>query len=437
MVSMIWRDGRGVFEAEVGDLVVRGWSSTAQDMAALLARYGVTAAELDHPAVSKEGAAAEWDHVQAGKLEHDAEDWDEWFEAVAEGYERETLREALSQLRTRIPAEPSEVIEWLGEHTGRVNASAPQVDEVAVFEGHGSVQYEPSSEPDSGSECLRWVDPRTIVSTPDRRWGEFDRMEPRRRSLTGFCETLRAADTAATLEDWIDDFTLGRLRQPVRLTRVEGPAGPVHMLRADGTHRAHFARVFGLPLLALVRTSALPRPLYVIDHPDIPGVDRFGRWGALWGGLRAHGLLEVEGDPEPAWFTTWTPARLCAEWMLLPPSAAVEVNRAYERVYPGELEKATGLPAPVLFDVQGWTRTMVGDPPPPVRDPGGRVLVPGLSPLPPPGWGSGYPHSVFALSRRESWITRLRRWWRGDITAGAADTITADSFPPHRDFTDT
>ncbi|WP_159850774.1 hypothetical protein [Nocardia sp. CY41] len=82
-----------MFEAEVGGLVVRGWSSTAQDMAALLARYGVAESESTGAAGSREVAAAEWGHVRAGKLEHDAEDWNEWFRAVAEGLERELLRE--------------------------------------------------------------------------------------------------------------------------------------------------------------------------------------------------------------------------------------------------------------------------------------------------------------------------------------------------------
>ncbi|MEU5764155.1 hypothetical protein [Nocardia sp. NPDC047648] len=429
---MIWRDGRGVFEAEVGALVVRGWSSTVEDMAALLARYGVAASELADAAVSPVVAAAEWDHVRAGKLERDAEDWHTRLRAVAVGPERQVLRGRLGQLRNRIPAEPTDLAAWLGEQTEQVNATAPQVGEVAVFDGKGSVGYEPSREPEACSECLCWVDPRAIVSTPDRRWGDFDRMEAGRRSLVGFCETLRVADTAAALEEWIDDFTIGRLRQPVRLIRVEGPAGPVYVLRADGTHRAHFARVFGLPLLALVRTSALPRPLHVTDRPDIPGVDRFSRWGALWGGLRKHGLLEVEGDPEPAWFARWTPTRLCAEWMLLPPSAAVEVNRAYDRVYPGALEEATGLPAEVLFDAQRWARTMVGDAPPAVRDQAGRILVPRLPPPPSPGWHSEYRQP--APPRDESWVARLRRRLRRDTTPAAPDMITAGPIPSKRDL---
>lgn len=229
---MIWRDGRGVFEAEVGGLVVRGWSSTVEDTAALLARYGIAASELAGAAVSREVAAAEWDHVRAGKLEHDAEDWHESFQAVAEGPERQVLREQLFQLRTRIPAEPQDLVAWLGEQTEQVNATAPQVGEVAVFDGKASVGYEPSREPEACSECLCWIDPRSIVSTPDRRWGEFDRMEVGRRSLVGFCETLRAADTTAGLEDWIDDFTIGRLRGAITPAAADMiTAGPVPLDR--------------------------------------------------------------------------------------------------------------------------------------------------------------------------------------------------------------
>lgn len=129
------------------------------------------------------------------------------------------------------------------------------------------------------------------------------------------------------------------------------------------THRSHFARVFGLPLMALVRTCQLPRTLIVIDHPDRSHDsalgDGFGRFASLWAGLRKRGLLDVAGDPELARLAEWTPTLLCAEWMLLPPAAAAAVNRGYGTVYPGALTKATSLSAEKLHDPNRWARAVV------------------------------------------------------------------------------
>ncbi len=137
----------------------------------------------------------------------------------------------------------------------------------------------------------------------------------------------------------------------------------------DGTHRAHFARIFGLPLLAMIKTSTLPRSLLMIDRPELPGLRDpavFGQWQALWRGLRAqclfvNGQFEFGEDSTHGGLAQWTPTRMCAEWMLLPPQSATEVNRAYDRVYPGALQRATGLAESVLFDTQAWAETMLGD----------------------------------------------------------------------------
>ncbi|WP_280393099.1 hypothetical protein [Nocardia brasiliensis] len=400
-----------MFEVQLGDRFVRGWAATVGEMAELLRRYGVAGSALAGPQVSTVVAPADFDHACDGVLDDHSVQWHARLRSVADGPQRAVLREALSELRARIPAELAELRGWLAEQAAPVNATAPQVGAVAVFEGTGLVRYSTGGGFEAGSQCLAWVDPQAIVSTVDRVWGEFDRSEPHRRSLEGFCTSLRAAGTAAALEAWIDEFVIGRLNQPVRLTRVEGPAGPVYQLRADGTHRAHFARVFGLPLMALVRTSPLPKPLSVIDHPDTP--ERFGRYASLWSGLREQGLLEVAGDPEPEWFTTWTPTRICAEWMLLPPKEATEVNRAYDRVYPGALQAATGLAAAELFDEGTWARLLLGD--------GVAVADPAraLRSSTPAGSDSGVPRRPVAPGRRDagrSLGARLRRWvGRGSI----------------------
>lgn len=365
---MISRDESGVFEARWGsDGFVRGWSATAGEMTAILHRYGVGESEMIGPAVSTV-TVEQPERARAGRLDDDDQEWNRLLRSRADGPQRGQLREALTALRHRIPGgDGAELRGWLAQRTEVVNAEAPQVDQVAVFQGGGSVRCESEPGFPARSECLEWVDSRAIVSTVDRVWGSFDRMERHRRSLDAFCLSLRAADSAAALEAWIDDFTIGRLHQPVQLVRVEGPAGPLYELRADGTHRAHFARVFDLPLMALVKTSQLPRPLIVIDHPDRPGPDPlgagFGRVASLYMGLRARGLLEVEGNPRrPDFMDVWQLERVCAEWMLLPPAKAAAVNQAYNRVYPGALVEATRLAVEQLGDPQRWAGAVVRPP---------------------------------------------------------------------------
>ncbi|OBA52974.1 hypothetical protein A5789_02445 [Nocardia sp. 852002-51101_SCH5132738] len=364
---VITRDEHGVFEARWGgERFVRGWSATAGEMVAILHRYGLVEPDLTAAGVSAAPVdASEGD--RAGRLDGDCEEWHRLLRSRADGPQRARLREALVALRTQIPADRGELRMWLAERTEMVNAQAPQVDRVAVFQNGGPVRCDSGPEFPARSECLEWVDPRAIVSTVDRVWGSFDRSERNRRSLDAFCLSLCAADSGPKLEAWIDDFTIGRLHQPVQLVRVEGPAGCVYQLYADGTHRAHFARVFELPLMAWVKTSQLPRPVFVIDHPDRPGSDAlgagFGRVASLYMGLRARGLLEVDGAPKrPETMDVWQPTRVCAEWMLLPPVAAAAANRAYDRVYPGALVEATGLAAEQLYDPHGWARAVVQPP---------------------------------------------------------------------------
>lgn len=371
---MIQRADSGVFTVRLGECDLRGWSATVDEMEAILRRLGVDGVAVSGPSVSPAIVADETDHVHDGRLDHSHDEWVQRLRAAADRPERARLREALVALRDDIPApgpraaqmfwvgdpDPgAELVAWLEERVARVNAAAPQVGQLAVF-GSKAVPQKRDG-PVARAYYLDWVDPAAIVTTPDpEQWGKFDRAEPARRSLAGFCVTLHAATTPDGLEAWIDRLVIGDLRQPVCLERVEGPAGPLYAVRGDGTHRAHFARVFGLPLLALVRTSALPRPLLVFDRPSVDGAP-FGRWESLWRGLRARGLLEVVERSGPG-MASWTPTRMCAEWMLMCPQQATAVNRAYARVYPQALQQATGLSDTRLFDAEEWARTLLDSP---------------------------------------------------------------------------
>lgn len=347
---MLWRDVRGVFEARVGERVVRGWAPTVEDMGTLLRRYGATA--TTGPVVSLAPAPADLEHVRAGQLDQDP-GWPRLLRAAAERPQRDTLRAGLVQLRERIPATEPELQDWLHARIAAADAAAPLVERIAVFDGTPPIPYVPADRPQAGAQSLDWIDPRTVLAVPGRA---RELTEDDRWSLAGFCRTLRAAAGEPELRAWMDEFLVGPTR-PIRLVRVEGPAGPVHELRADGARRLQFARVFGLPVLALVRAAQLPRPLIQGNTPAATGFDR---WGELWRGLRAHGLLDVREDAAHT-PPHWTPTRLAAEWLLLPPDPATAASRAYDRLHPGALAAATGLPDAVLFDAARWARTLLND----------------------------------------------------------------------------
>uniref|UniRef100_UPI003F49935F hypothetical protein n=1 Tax=Nocardia suismassiliense TaxID=2077092 RepID=UPI003F49935F len=142
---VITRDDRGVFEALLADgRFVRGWAATVEEMVAILCRYGETEPYLAGTAVSTVVAADDLDNVCAGKLYDHSEEWDERLDAAAIGPQRVMLREKLIRLWARVPADPEQLRAWLGELTDQVNAAAPQVKEVSVFDCPGTVAYERS-----------------------------------------------------------------------------------------------------------------------------------------------------------------------------------------------------------------------------------------------------------------------------------------------------
>ncbi|WP_067660834.1 hypothetical protein [Nocardia harenae] len=346
---MLWRDVRGVFEARVGERVVRGWAPTVEDMATLLRRYGATA--TTGPVVSLAPARDDPDHVRAGHLDHDP-GWPRLLRAAADRPQRDTLRAGLVQLRERIPASEPELQDWLRAGIAADLGSPPLVGRIAVFDGTPPVPYLPADRPQAGAQSLDWIDPRTVLAVPGRTREPTDDDS---RSVAGFCRTLRATGTEAELRTWTDDFLLGGGARPIRLVRVEGPAGPVYELRGDGARRLWFARAFRLPVLALVSAAQLPRPLIPEQAPAAAGFDR---WAELWRGLRRHRLLDVREDTGHT-PPRWTPTRLAADWLLLPPADATAAARAYDRLHPGALAEATGLPAAVLLDADRWADVLL------------------------------------------------------------------------------
>ena len=364
---MIRRADSGVFTACHEDLVFRGWSATTKEMYEVLARLGMSGAAKTGPEVSHGVAPYDAALVRGAELDSDPEEWDEHLQQVVYGPERLRLHDALAMLVEELPApgpqaarmryvrdpDPGrELGTWLDMRVAQVNSMSSQARLISAF-GPGMA---PGGEDGARAHYLAWVDPVLVVSTPDyEQWGRFDRAEAWRRSLAWFCVLLYEAAAADRLDEWIDMFMTGHFQKPVRLERVEGPAGPIYAVEGDGTHRAHFARVFGLPLLARIQTSPLPRPLLAVDRPPSYGTSGRG-CASLWRGLHALGLLDAIEEPDTM---LWTPASICAEWMLLAPEMATAVSRIYDQAYPKALCEATGLSNTQLFDAEQWADTML------------------------------------------------------------------------------
>jgi len=337
-----WRDD-GFFSARRGDGVhVKGVASDNEAVAELLRR-----AEILDAACS----------VYRARPNYEVHDF---------GWSSETATEAGSldaelehQLSTARPAGMTSQLQALAQHLPNSNDAltiiaqqrADELNQTAPQIGSHRVFMPPFDESDVGALGVRdsatrgwamwadWVQPKLLVSTNSRVWNVIDR-HPVRDTVIRVAGWLQDAAATGNLDGWLSEmFT----RDPMRLNRVEGPAGPVYEV-ISGTHRAHAARIWALPhILAKVQVDRLPKPL----RPHTPALAR------LWEGVRRRGLFHAEtvGD---YWYLQW----VSAEWMLTPPAMATQWNATYERVYPGALEAATGLTLAELVEPAQWVQAL-------------------------------------------------------------------------------
>ncbi len=83
----------------------------------------------------------------------------------------------------------------------------------------------------------------------------------------------------------------------------------------------------------------------------------------IWRRLRKLGVVVAEINIDPDGDEIWSLNEVAAEWMLLTPQRAVDINRAYEQVYPGALTSATGLPISTLVNEQRWIAALTSPTP--------------------------------------------------------------------------
>ena len=238
-----------------------------------------------------------------------------------------------------------DVDEHISARADLLNRTAPLVPDAAAC----------MPDPDDGVylgsiEFNDWISVDTVIGGNVARWNDFDLHRP---YIVGLIirKLLTAADPEVAVTEILTDDGHACVR------RYNGPAGPLHRVGRNGTHRTHAFRVFGLPMMAAeVAIGALPLR---IDAMSTWGQ---GNWGdsydgpadRMWHALRDRGLLDgrITGSGPHA---KLEPYRTAAPWLLGNPRTAAAVSAAYERIYPGAL----GIPADAMAGPQQWLRWLL------------------------------------------------------------------------------
>ncbi|MGH3773962.1 MAG: hypothetical protein ACRDRW_21660 [Pseudonocardiaceae bacterium] len=203
------------------------------------------------------------------------------------------------------------------------------------------------------STTAEWVPTRSIVSTPDGVWGEFDRSEDNRCSR--WIPDRAAELRTATDLPWFLAPSFDAPYNLVKLHRLPGPAGPLYVLGNDGSHRTHLSRILGLPWL--FATTLIPPPRKVeVSHVAF-GQDECKETTRLWQGLLDSGV--VHGQLIGSDLSTLQLDYVPAPWLLLPAELATSYNQRYELLHPGALG-AVGVPDAALENADAWRNWLTG-----------------------------------------------------------------------------
>jgi hypothetical protein len=147
------------------------------------------------------------------------------------------------------------------------------------------------------SSTAEWVPTRSIVSTADEVWGEFDRSEVERCSRW---IPDKATELLAATE--LPRFLALHFGDPdglVELQRIPGPAGPLYVRGCGGSHRVHLSRILGLPWL-FAATTLVPPPRKVEVTDVAHDWDECAETARLWHGLLDSGVVHGQLTGVPA-----------------------------------------------------------------------------------------------------------------------------------------
>ncbi|WP_285530079.1 hypothetical protein [Streptomyces lavendulae] len=266
-------------------------------------------------------------------------------EAYAAHGHAQRAAELLASLRTRL--RDDQVDDFVNARVHQLNRRSPQLPDL---ESHPNRRVFA----DSVSAAFTWVDPTTIVRTPDHTaWGTIDRPGERAGSVW----------IPAAIREWLtEDDIPYKLRTAltaghVQLLRFPGPAGPLHVMDVNGCHRTHLWRVLDLPkIFAFVQNVPLPLQLTPFDVATDDGpTDEPEVVAAIWKGLLAKGILRGTLDrpdsPLPALELDWVPA----QWLLYPPDIAAAYGRRYTEIYGPRAWEQCNIPADAFTSAAQWS----------------------------------------------------------------------------------
>ncbi|KOU56709.1 hypothetical protein ADK55_12920 [Streptomyces sp. WM4235] len=280
----------------------------------------------------------------------DLDDFERHDAEYAAGPHADQVAGLLQGLRERLA--PEDVPAFFADRCAALNTTAAQLPELLP-------DPDGLEEPHTYAGARTWVDPATIVRTPDHvAWGTINRDGDR----------AGAVWIPNAIRQWLTcDDVPGLLREamtggsPVQLHRVAGPAGPLHTMITDGTHRAHLWRILDLPrLFAYVDGTVMPRRLTPSTvcgdgaQPDAPD-----QVAAVWAGLHAKGILRGRLPHPGSGYGELTLHSVPALWLLYPPALAVAYGQRYSEIYPGAWEGA-GIPADVFTSQASWVAWATG-----------------------------------------------------------------------------
>ncbi|MBO3752781.1 hypothetical protein J5X84_42605 [Streptosporangiaceae bacterium NEAU-GS5] len=258
----------------------------------------------------------------------------------------------LQNVRQRWPGDLTDltITEVLDRTAAHLNATQP----LAPHLGQGLTDPTVSRVSDLGggsdlvalgtSETAGWINPAAVAWTGNR-WNDFASHRP--ATVPAMAKAMLTASVQQALKVW------NLTGDPIRVTRIPGPAGPLYRRAENGTHRLHAARLLAMPVIwAQITQDTLPLdvcPMDVDAHNDTARLVL-----TCWKGLLAKGLAtgSLQEDDLPG-LSVLQLDHVITPWLLAQPDRAVAWAAVYDRVYPGALEEA-GIPAMAWRTPDSW-----------------------------------------------------------------------------------
>lgn len=255
------------------------------------------------------------------------------------GEQLAVVRKAVLELRPRWDLERLE--EEIAAHAADLNRTHPFPVRESLMPTANADRANPGN-----VQTYAWVDPVTIVGGNAAHWNDFSDHRP---DIVGLIirAMLTTNNVDAALEDILSEGN------GLHLTRTPGPAGPLHDVGCNGTHRAHALRILGVPLVAAELFVPL-LPLRLSER-DVWTQRHNKTMGRIWRALIERNILVGDVHDTASGGAVVEPHHIAAPWLLHDPDTAASISAAYNRVYPGALEQL-GIPTTAITTGENWLR---------------------------------------------------------------------------------